>query len=136
MSLPEGDRPEFVAQVFLDPNELARRGVEVPLDVLIQTSAFGDRRPTLFAVKKFLPEKYQAAWENVNLTFGTYDEAAVLNTPEASWRPPLPVQLQNALIARGIDLECAPVELGVNADVFARPASRAENAEVSPQGRK
>src|SRR4051794_39480084 len=64
--LPSKERPAFVTAVFLNPEERARRGIEVPDGVLIQKSAFGDRRPTLFAVKKFLPPKFHGVWENVN----------------------------------------------------------------------
>ena len=38
--------------------ERAARGFTVPEGILIQASAFGDRRPTLFAVKKFLLKKF------------------------------------------------------------------------------
>jgi hypothetical protein len=109
MSLPRQDRPTFVASVFLRPEELAKRGVRVPDGILIQTSAFGDRRPTLFAVKKFLPSRYHGAWENVNITFDNeYDDEEVSRDPEAAWRRPLPVALQNAAIAGDVDLESLP----------------------------
>lgn len=52
-------RPQFVHDVLLDKAELKRRGVVVPEGILIQRSAFGDRRPTLFAVKHFLPDEVQ-----------------------------------------------------------------------------
>jgi hypothetical protein len=52
MSLAEEDRPAFVIEVLLRHEELQRRGVTVPDGILIETSVFGDRRPTLFAVKK------------------------------------------------------------------------------------
>jgi hypothetical protein len=121
MSLPPNLRPAFVTRVLLDPDELARRGVVVPEGILIQTSAFGDRRPTLFAVKKFLPEKYHGAWENVNWTFNNeYDDEEVSRSQEDAWRPPLPVALQNELMARGADLEAVPVEFGINYGIFAR----------------
>ncbi|WKX75821.1 hypothetical protein [Zobellia laminariae] len=58
MSLQPNERPMFVHKIWLDDSELRRRGLKVPEGILIQTSAFGDRRPTLFCVKKFLPEKY------------------------------------------------------------------------------
>ena len=62
-------RPAFVMSVLLNKEELARRGVDIPEGLLIQRSAFGDRRPTLFCVKKFLPKKHMDVWQNVNLTF-------------------------------------------------------------------
>jgi hypothetical protein len=65
-------------------------------------------------VKKFLPVKFHAAWENVNLTFDNeYNDKDVSRDPAVAWRKPLPVSLQNALIAEHIDLESAP-DLGVN----------------------
>lgn len=105
-SLPPTDRPNFVKAVILQPPELAKRGIVVPDDFLIQTSAFGDRRPTLFAVKIFLPSKFHEAWENTNLTFDNeYEDEQVSRDPERAWRPPLPVELQNSLISKGADLD-------------------------------
>lgn len=105
-NLPPNERPNFVKTVILQPTELAKRGVVVPDGVLMQTSAFGDRRPTLFAVKTFLPSKFHKAWENVNLTFDNeYDNEQVSRAPEKAWRRPLPVSLQNWLISKGADLE-------------------------------
>ncbi len=87
MQLPPTERPEFVDRVWLDRQELEARGITVPDGILIQTSAFGDRRPTLFVVKKFLPEKYHVAWENVNWTFNNdFDDADVPYDPKSSWR--------------------------------------------------
>ena len=68
MSLQPNERPIYVDKVWLDGQELARRGLKVPEGVLIQTSAFGDRRPTLFCVKKFLPEK-RCAFSHFYLLF-------------------------------------------------------------------
>lgn len=108
-SLPWQERPGFVRRVVLQPAELKRRGVEIPKGILIQASAFGDRRPTLFAVKKFLPKKFHNAWENVNLTFDNeYDDADISREPLVAWRKPLPVSLQDALISAGADLETVP----------------------------
>lgn len=127
MSLPPNLRPAFVTRVLLDPDELAERGVVVPDGILIQTSAFGDRRPTLFAVKKFLPEKYHGAWENVNWTFNNkYDDAKVSRSQEDAWRPPLPVALQNELMARDADLDAVPEEFGINYGIFARGKAAVE----------
>jgi hypothetical protein len=106
MSLNPTKRPIFVDQVLLDSQELKKRGVIVPDGILIQMSAFGDRRPTLFVVKKFLPEKYRKAWENVNYTFNNeFKEEDVPSDPESSWRLPLLVSVQNALISNNIDLQ-------------------------------
>lgn len=122
MALRPTDRPAFVANVIMQPKVLAERGVIVPDGILIQTSAFGDRRPTLFAVKKFLPEKYHAAWENVNWTFSNeYADEAISRDPDVTWRPPLPVALQNEAISRDLDIEAIPVEVGINFGMFERP---------------
>lgn len=107
--VPASERPSFVNKVLLDRDELERRGVTIPPGVLVQTSAFGDRRPTLFSVKKFLPEKFHAAWENVNLTFDNeYEDDEVSRDPKMAWRKPLPVSLQNRLIASDANLDAAP----------------------------
>ncbi|MBB4212552.1 hypothetical protein EV659_11226 [Rhodothalassium salexigens DSM 2132] len=103
------DRPRFVNEVIVNRAELERRGVDIPEGILVQTSAFGDRRPTLFAVKKFLPDRFHDAWENVNLTFDNeYDDAAVSRDPEMAWRRPLPVSIQNTLLAEAADLDAYP----------------------------
>jgi hypothetical protein len=108
-SLPQNERPRFVRTVLLEPTELARRGVVIPEDIMIQASSFGDRRPTLFAVKTWLPEKFHQAWENVNITFDNeYDDQKVHRNPEKAWRHPLPVALQEDLLSRGVDLETVP----------------------------
>jgi hypothetical protein len=112
------DRPGFVTNVLLRRDELERRQVVIPDGILIQTSAFGDRRPTLFVVKKFLPQKYHGAWENVNLTFFNEFNHDELPDPALAWRPPLPVDLQNYLLAQGISLEAVPTEFGINTDSF------------------
>jgi hypothetical protein len=50
--LPAVERPRFVVSVLLNDEALKNRGIVVPDGLLIQRSAFGDRRPTLFVVKK------------------------------------------------------------------------------------
>ena len=128
MSLPPNERPAYVMSVIMRPEELARRGVVTPEGILVQTSAFGDRRPTLFAVKKFLPAKYHKAWENVNWTFSNeYADEDVSRAPDITWRPPLPVAIQNDAITRNIDVESIPFEAGINSGMFARP-QRAEES--------
>lgn len=108
-NLPSSERPKFVNAVLVNRPELKRRGVDIPEGILVQTSAFGDRRPTLFAVKKFLPEKFHAAWENVNLTFDNeHDDGDVSRDPEMAWRKPLPVSLQSQLIATNAKLDDCP----------------------------
>jgi len=106
--VPATDRPQFVASELLDEDARLRRGLVLPAGVLLQRSAFGDRRPTLFCLKKFLPDEYRQAWENVNLTFDNkFDDASVPRTPEVSWRWPLPVDQQAELMAAGVDLQRA-----------------------------
>jgi hypothetical protein len=65
--LPEQLRHEFVALVFLDADELKRRGVVVPPDIAVQRSEFTDKRPTLFCVCKHLPPTL--VWKKVTITF-------------------------------------------------------------------
>lgn len=121
MALATKERPGYVSAVLLNPEELAARGLDVPEGILIQASAFGDRRPTLFAVKKFLPEKFHKAWENVNWTFGNdFNIDDIRKDSANSWRPPLPVSLQNSLMSADKDLESVPVESGLNHDFFER----------------
>ena len=99
MSLPPKERPAFVREVLLKDDELRKRGVERPPDLLIQRSAFGDRRPTLFCVKKWLPRDLHMFWENVNITFDNdYDDEAIPRDATA-WRAPLPVAIQDALLS-------------------------------------
>jgi len=90
MSLDPHQRPAFIQEVLLDEAKLAERGIIIPEGILIQRSAFGDRRPTLFAVKHFLPERYRDVWENVNLTFDNeYVDSSVSRDKETCWRAPL-----------------------------------------------
>jgi hypothetical protein len=119
MALNPSLRPQYVADVMFQKVELERRGIVIPEDILVQTSAFGDRRPTLFALKKLLPEKYTVAWENVNLTFDNeYEDSSVPRTSEAAWRAPLPVALQNEMLASGKDLQSIPEEQGVSFGIY------------------
>ena len=121
MALPFTDRPTYVMDVIMNPEVRASRGLRVPEGILLVTSAFGDRRPTLLAVKKYLPKKFHGAWENVNWTFvNEFDDDVVSKDPEKSWRPPLPIALQNEVISRGGDLEAVPDELGINYDTFVK----------------
>jgi hypothetical protein len=106
------ERPAFVLSVLLDKEELSRRGVHVPEGILIQRSAFGDRRPTLFCVKKYLPKEYSDVWQNVNLTFDErFSDDSVSRAPEIAWRPPLPVHFQAQAMANGESLENVQIPL-------------------------
>ena len=119
-ALEPSERPDFVNAVFVNREELERRGVQIPEGILVQTSAFGDRRPTLFAVKKFLPEKFHAAWENVNLTFDNeYEDHEISRDPEMAWRKPLPVPLQHELMGANIGLDDVP-DVGRNDPVWSQ----------------
>lgn len=119
MSLDPTKRPGFISHVLFQPDEMRRRGIVVPDGILIQTSAFGDRRPTLFAVKKMMPAKYSVVWENMNLTFNNeFKDDDVSRSDENAWRPPLPVALQNQLLAQGKDLESVPVESGIKIGIY------------------
>lgn len=100
------DRPKFVREVLLDSDELNKRGVIVPPGILIQRSAFGDRRPTLFAIKHFLPKAYSDVWQNVNITFdNAYVDSSVARDRETCWRAPLPPDIQAQAMAQGVELE-------------------------------
>ena len=110
MSLPKTKRMDFVYGVVCQPEERAKRGVVAADGILFQTSAFGDRRPTLFVIKKFLPERYHGAWENLNITFDNpHDDASVSRDPAMAWRAPLPIGVQSAAMASGIELDSLPI---------------------------
>lgn len=66
-SLPVEERPQFVIDVVLNPEEQAQRGIIAPEDMLIQRSVFADGRPTLFCVSKLVPLAYP--WHRVTITF-------------------------------------------------------------------
>lgn len=126
MDLAPTDRPAFVYREILRPEALARRGIVVPEDVLVQVSAFGDRRPTLFVLKRFLPARFHAAWENNNLTFfNEFDDEDYPYDPELAWRPPLPVPLQDAAIAAGSNLNDVPAEYAMKLEEFSKALTRA-----------
>lgn len=119
MAQPASARPSFVKEGLFTDDGLRKWDILVPPDILIQTSAFGDRRPTLFAVKKMMPERFQCVWENMNLTFNNeFTEADVPILDETAWRAPLPVVLQNSLIAHGKDLESLPADAGVKFGIY------------------
>lgn len=100
--LPEIQRPNYVNSIILNKDKLLERGVDVPEDILIQRSSFGDLRPTLFVVKKYLPDEYKIAWENVNLTFDQKHDSSSCSQEEKSWKTPLPMEVQAALTAMNI----------------------------------
>jgi len=97
-ALAPRERPAFVANVLLDSQELARRGVVLPDGVLLVRSAFGDRRPTLFCLKVYMPAHLQRYWQNVNLTFDNEGPPAEELAPAIAWRRPLVPLAQAALV--------------------------------------
>jgi hypothetical protein len=46
-------RSKFVHDVIINPGEIAKRGIIVPNDIIIQRTAFADNRPTLFCLTKY-----------------------------------------------------------------------------------
>jgi hypothetical protein len=112
--LPEEARPIFVNAVILNRAALLERGISVPDDILIQRSSFGDRRPTLFCIKKYIPEIYHAYWQNVNITFDNNFSDAQVPRDRRAWRPPLPIELQQAIVAKMIALEDIEGPLALN----------------------
>ncbi len=99
---PEDARPAFVTDKILNGEYLASQGIKVPDDILIQRSSFGDGRPTLFVVKKYLGEENRDIWENVNITFDQESDDGEVKSPEVSWQKPLPPSLLSATQALGI----------------------------------
>jgi hypothetical protein len=110
-SLPETHRPGYVEDVILRPERLRDRGVIIPEEILVQRSSFGDRRPTLFCIKKYLPDGYREFWENVNITFDNdFIESLTVPKDERAWRKPLPIEVQALLMSVGM----APSDVGID----------------------
>ncbi len=119
MDLDPKERPNFVKIRLFTKDGLDNLNLQPPDGILIQTSSFGDRRPTLFAVKKMMPQKYQLVWENMNITFNnefTTDDFPI--NSKSGWRAPLPVGVQNGLISKGIHPDSLPDDLGVNFGIY------------------
>ena len=99
-------RPKFVFDLLPSDKDLAARGIKRPENILIQRSAFGDPRPTIFVVKRFLPDEFSNVWQNVNITFDNqFIDSTVKRDPDISWRKHLPVADQAAAMERGDALE-------------------------------
>ena len=98
MDLPLNDMPKFVVDVLLNDVELQNRGVNRPNNFFIMRTSFGDRRPTLFCVKKWLPRDLLVFWENINITFGIDFKEDVLDNASA-WRSPVPVAIQHEYLS-------------------------------------
>jgi hypothetical protein len=73
--VPRAQRHDFVRRVLINRDAMAQRGVQVPQDLIIQRTAFEDRRPTIFAVVKHLPEP----GKKVTVTFDEGWEAELLD---------------------------------------------------------
>ena len=113
--LPRIARYKFIKEILLNPERLQREyGVHIPDGIMIQRSAFGDGRPTLFCMKKYLPEKFHSVWENVNLTFDEkYADEEVSRAPEKAWQAPVMPDVQALLVAAGVPLSEVPDSLRV-----------------------
>jgi hypothetical protein len=71
-------QPQFVINVLLNEEALRERDVFVPPNLIIQRSAFGDKRPTLFCVTRMLPPGM--IWEKATITFDMVDESCISTT--------------------------------------------------------
>ncbi|HEY0153941.1 MAG TPA: hypothetical protein VGB92_18155 [Longimicrobium sp.] len=67
-AVPREQRSLFIRSVLINPEELERRGVQIPEGLTVQRSAFEDDRPTLFCVTKYLPDMGTAK-KKVTVTF-------------------------------------------------------------------
>jgi hypothetical protein len=65
--LPLDERPRFVDEVVLEPEQRQRRGIVEPDGIVVQRSTFADGRPTLFCVSKKLPPGH--GWHKITVTF-------------------------------------------------------------------
>lgn len=112
-ALPEQDRPKAVWNTLCDQNELKKRNIHPPDGILIQRSTFGDRRPTLFCVKKYLPEKFHTVIQNVNITIDNPHNESIPSDGQA-FREPLPIELQSLAMHNGEGLQSIPDYIGVS----------------------
>lgn len=78
--LPLESRPQFVMDVFLNSEELNRRGIVIPETMNIQRSTFYDGRPTLFCISK--REQLSYPWRKITITFDSETEEDAHNTLE------------------------------------------------------
>lgn len=76
--LPFAERDTFIRRHLLNPAELARRGITPPEGIVIQRSRFGDGRPTVFAVVKYLPQDYR----KVTITFDYREGESWVTRPD------------------------------------------------------
>jgi hypothetical protein len=101
--LPATERPHFVNQVVLNQTAMQKRGIVPPSGIYIQRSSFGDRRPTLFCIKKFIPEEFQSHWQNANITFDNLTNVDDVPRDARAWRPPLPFDVQQGLVTGALN---------------------------------
>lgn len=64
------EKDEFVRVVLLDPERRRARGLELPDGIVIQRTAFADKRPTIFCITKYLPD-------HIRKVTITYDDEGV-----------------------------------------------------------
>ena len=107
-SMPDTARPSFVNEVILNPSAMRERGIVPPAEILIQRSSFGDRRPTLFCIKKYLPEHLRLYWQNANITFDNPVSDDSIPRDARAWRPPLGFDVQQAMVAGIVAKEDLP----------------------------
>lgn len=85
--LEENDRFKFVKNIILNKNELLKRGIDTPKDILIQRSYFYDNRPTLFCLTKFLTDKKRKVTITIDSdSFKGRPEAQLPTAPTQKWR--------------------------------------------------
>jgi hypothetical protein len=72
------ERDLFVRRHLLVPGELERLGITPPEGILIQRSSFGDGRPTVFAVVKYLPNDYR----KVTITYDHREDVSWVTRPD------------------------------------------------------
>jgi hypothetical protein len=101
-SLHPTERPSFVLSEILPVEKREKRGVILPEGILVQRSSFGDGRPTLFCIKKYLPEDCREFWENVNITFDNKFEEGDVPRDESAWRKPIPISVNALILAAGM----------------------------------
>lgn len=97
--LPRSQRPWFVKSVLLSEENREKLNIKLPDGVLLVRSTFGDRRPSLFCVKTYLPEKLWKPWQNVNITFDEHYADTDIPRDARAWRPGLGFEEQAALMA-------------------------------------
>ncbi len=65
--VPADDRPQFVLEVVLNADAIAKRGIVLPDGMQFQRSTFHDGRPTLFCVSCMTDLAYP--WRKLTVTF-------------------------------------------------------------------